>query len=417
MKTKIALLGCGTVGTGIVRLLQENGSLIDRRDGIEFEITKILVKDLAKTRPGIDPALLTDQIDLIVNDPDISIVLEAMGGTDPALGYALKCLRAKKHYVTANKELMAKHWEELNAAAEAAGVTLSFEASAAGAIPIIQVLKTSMRANGIASVMGIINGTTNYILSKMTAEGTEYADALKEAQELGYAEPDPTADVEGFDAAYKLSILCALAFDARVKVDEIYREGISKISAIDIAFANELGYTVKLLGIGKYLHGTVQARVHPVMIPMDNPLASVGGPFNAVLVSGNASGDIMLYGRGAGDLPTASAMVSDALNAAHGNGTALAQFRTDLTIVSDFSSGYYIRTMAKDRPGVLGSVAGIFAKHGVSIESCVQKGRGEAAVPLIFVTHKAFDSEITAALKEIEALDDITVVSVIRVEK
>lgn len=416
MKVRIGLIGCGVVGTGIVHLLAQNGERIAQRDGVELEIAKILVGNKDKPRKGVDPALVTDRLEDLLEDESISMVLEAMGGVDPGLSYAQACLRAGKHYITANKELMAKHWEELNAAAREGNVTLSFEASVAGAVPVIRMLTGSLRPNNITSVMGIINGTTNYILSQMDQFGTGYKAALAKAQELGYAEADPTDDVEGFDAAYKLCILCGLAFGARVKVDDVLREGISKLSAMDIEMAHELGYVIKLLGIGKQHNGGVEARVHPVMIPKTNPLASVGGPFNGVLIGADAAGDLMLYGRGAGDLPTASAMVSDAINVAQGKAAELVGF-TPAPVVNDFSCGYYIRTLAADTPGVLHGVSGIFAKHGVSIESCVQKGQGESAVPLIFVTHKSREADIVRAVAEIDQLDYISIGSVIRVEK
>ncbi|MBE5780892.1 MAG: homoserine dehydrogenase, partial [Clostridiales bacterium] len=271
MKVRIGLIGCGVVGTGIVHLLSKNGGLISERDGVEFEIAKILVGNVDKPRPGVDPALITGDIEDILKDDSISIVLEAMGGVNPGLSYAQRCMEAGKHYVTANKELMAKHWEELNAAAKKGGVSLSFEASVAGAVPVIRMLMGSLRPNRMSSVMGIINGTTNYILSQMAQNGTGYAEALSDAQRLGYAEADPTADVEGFDAAYKLCILCGLAFGVRVKPDDVLREGISKISAMDIQLAKELGYVIKLLGIGKDNGETVEAHVHPVMIPQHSP--------------------------------------------------------------------------------------------------------------------------------------------------
>ncbi|MDL2224708.1 homoserine dehydrogenase [Eubacteriales bacterium OttesenSCG-928-M02] len=416
MKISIGLIGCGVVGGGIVQLLKENGAYLQKRDDLTIEIKRILVRDAKKARPGVDPALLTEDIDDIINDGDISIVLEAMGGVDPGLQYAQRAMEAGKHYVTANKELIAKHWEELNAAAQRGNVSLAFEASVAGAVPILHTLNGSMHSSRITSVMGIINGTTNYILSEMTQYGAEYADVLKKAQELGYAEADPTADVEGYDATYKLCILCGLAFGARVTLTQVLREGITKVGAMDIDMAKELGYVIKLLGIGKMENGQIQARVHPAMIPVDSPLASIGGPFNGILVNGNASGELMFYGRGAGDLPTASAMVSDTINIAKGKAADLVAF-SDLPVMADFLSGYYIRTMAEDRPGVMHGVSGIFAQYGVSIESCVQKGHGDGTVPLIFVTHKAKESDIKKAIQDIEKLDYITIESVIRVEK
>lgn len=417
---KIALLGAGTVGGGIIKLLEQNGDTIQRIHGIKIEIAAVLVNNINKKREGVDPALLTDDFSRIIEDDEICLVAEAAGGINPMRDYALASLNAGKTYVTANKELIAKCWPELEAAAEKTGAGLYFEPAVAGAVPVIKALTDSLQANHMTSVMGIINGTTNYILSKMADEGWDYGDALKTAQALGYAEPDPTNDVEGFDTAFKLAILASLAFNKRVELDDIFRTGISAVTAEDVEIARELGYAIKLLAVGKSNGEEIEARVHPTMVPLSHPLATVSGPFNAVFVEGSASGPLMFYGRGAGDLPTASAQVSDIINAltetSHKRyAFALAENGT-ANVSRNWETAYYIRTMAADRPGVLEKVAGVFAKHNVSIESVVQRGRGTDAVPLVFVTHKAHEKAVMAAIEDIKTMDFLSVASIIRVE-
>ncbi len=424
MKQRIALLGAGTVGTGVCRLIAENGHLMAQNNGVDIEIAKILVRDLTKEHPGVPASLLTEDFNEILQDPSIVLIAEAMGGTDPALDYALESLRAKKCYVTANKELISKHFEQLEQTARDNGVGLYFEPSVAGAIPVIKALTDSLAANNVLSIMGIINGTTNYILSKMSQENLDYEVALKQAQELGYAEPDPTNDVMGYDARFKLSILASLAFRKRVFVEDILCEGITGITAEDVRTARELGFGIKLLAIGKADAGNkVQVRVHPTMLPLDHPLCSVHDAFNAVFIKASAAGDMMLYGRGAGDMPTASAMVADILhtlmqatrrryNWAWENGS-----KADIS--EDWQSAFFIHTRAKDEPRVLGRIANILGDHGVSIEAVMQRGKiGEdGRVPVIFITHETSEKACRKAVEQIKKLDIINVVSIIRVEQ
>lgn len=418
LECNIALIGLGTVGGGTYQLIQQNADLFAKREGIKINIKRILVKDLEKER-DVPKELLTDTIDDIITDEQIDLVAEAMGGTDPALLYALAVLKSGKTYVTANKELVAKHWMELEKEASKTQAGLYFEPSVAGGIPIIRTITDGLQANRIESIMGIINGTTNYILSRMQDEKIGYAEALSAAQELGYAEPDPTNDVEGYDAAYKLAILTSLAFGKRVLVEDIFCDGIQNVTADDIAMAEQLGYVIKLLAIGKdHEDGKTELRVHPTMIPSTHPLAAVSGPYNAVYVQGNAVGDVMLYGRGAGDMPTASAMVSDILMALKTKTHPRYDFAVDkaASVAKDFKSSYYVRTMAADEPGMLSKIAGVFAKYGTSLESVMQQGRGYSAVPIIFVTHPTSENSLMQAIEEIRSYDEISIASIIRVE-
>ena len=316
-KIGVALLGLGVVGGGTYTILTSQREFIKRNDGIDIEIKCVLEKNTERCKQlGVDPSIVSTDIDRVVNDPEISVVAEFFGGIEPAKTFLIKALEAGKSIVTANKEMFSKNWQELEAAAERGGGGLYFEASCAGGIPIIRTLTDGMQANRITSLKGIVNGTTNYILSRMSDEGVDYASCLKDAQALGYAEADPTADVEGFDAMYKNSILSSLAYKKRVPIDKIYREGISGIAVEDINYGKELGYTLKLLAISKDRDGKIEARVHPAFLPSGHPLSSVSGSFNAVYVHGDSVDDIMLYGRGAGALPTGSAIVSDIVFAA-----------------------------------------------------------------------------------------------------
>ena len=422
MKKRIALLGAGTVGSGVCKLIAENGAMMARNTGVEIEIAAILVRDVKKPRPGVPQELLTNDFARILEDDSICLCAEAMGGTDPALSYALAALKAGKSYVTANKELVSKHFEELEQAAAHSGAGLYFEPSVAGAVPVIKALSDSLSANRIHGVMGIINGTTNYIMSKMSQEGLGYSEALKQAQELGYAEPDPTNDVEGYDARFKLAILASLAFDARVRVEDIYCEGITQITAEDVQIAHDLGFGIKLLAIGKMVDGKVQVRVHPTMLPLSHPLCAVSGPFNAVYVDASAAGELMFYGRGAGDMPTASAMVGDVLHALTQEKQRRYPFALpggcQAQIADDWQCAFFIHTLAKDEPSVLGRVASILGAHGVSIEAVMQKGKeNNGAVPVVFITHETSEKACMAAIAEIKQLDIIEVQNIIRVEQ
>lgn len=426
-KVGIALLGLGTVGGGTYRILQKNHEMIKKSEGVDLEIRCVLERNLARCKElGVDESIVSCDIDRVVNDPEIKIVAEFFGGIEPARTFLIKCLLAGKSIVTANKEMFAKHWHELEAAAKKGKAGLYFEASCVGGVPIIRTLQESMQGNNIQSLKGIINGTTNYILSKMSDTGADYAETLKEAQDLGYAEANPSADVDGFDATYKLSILSSLAFRRKVPLEIIYREGISNVSVTDINNGRELGLTLKLLGISK-LHedGRVEARVHPVFIPDSEPLATVKGSFNAVHVVGDAVGDIMLYGRGAGDLPTGSAIVSDIVYAANQKTHKLTCFKNDglhipyREFVRDFESEYYVRMTVKEEVGVLASVSGIFGRGGVSIKSVIQKGeQKDGLVTIIYETHKTVESNMDKAIRKIKKLPSVVEVnSLIRIER
>ncbi len=427
-KVGIALLGLGTVGGGTYRILQANHEMIMQSEGIDLEVRHVLEKNLARCKElGVDESIVSTDIDRVVNDPEIKIVAEFFGGIEPARTFLIKCLLAGKSIVTANKEMFAKHWHELEAAARKGRAGLYFEASCVGGVPIIRTLMESMQGNNIKSLKGIINGTTNYILSQMADTGASYEDALKEAQELGYAEFNPSADVDGFDATYKLSILSSLAFRKKVPLEIIHREGISNVSVEDINYGKEFGLTLKLLGIAKkHDDGRVEARVHPVFIPDDQPLATVKGSFNAVHVVGDAVGDIMLYGRGAGDLPTGSAIVSDIVYAAKQKTHKLSCFKNDglhipyREFVRDFESEYYIRMSIKEETGVLANIADVFGRSEVSIRRVLQKGdvREGDIVTIIFETHVTSESSIEKAIRKIRKLSCVHAVdSIIRVEK
>lgn len=418
----VAIMGIGTVGGGTYEILTKNHDFLLRTQGVDFRVKKVLDKNLDRIKYfGIPETAAAASVDEIAADKDISIVVETMGGVEPAKTFIEKVLLAGKSVVTANKELVSKHWPSLESAAKKGGAGLYFEASCVGGVPIIRALQEGLQANHVTSIVGIINGTTNYILTKMTEEGMSYDDALKEAQQLGYAEFNPTADVEGFDAAYKLSILASLAFHTCVPYQSIYREGITKISKADIKTGIELGYRVKLLAIGKRKGDVIEARVHPTFVPVSHPLAGVSGSFNAVYVNGDFVDDLMFYGRGAGARPTGSAIVSDVVYAAKASAPIYSDFENngkaapDITISDDFSSKYYMAVSVKDVTGVLAAVTGVFADHNVSIESVSQRSFGSGAA-IVFLTHTALESDIKAAVADIEELDDTNKVeSLIRV--
>ena len=418
----VAIMGIGTVGGGTYEILTKNRAFMQRTQGIDFNVVKVLDKNIDRIKSfGIPESAAAASVDEIAADKSISIVVETMGGVEPAKTFIEKLLLAGKSVVTANKELVSKHWPALEEAAKKGGAGLYFEASCVGGVPIIRALQEGLQANHITSIVGIINGTTNYILTKMTEEGMSYADALKEAQQLGYAEFNPTADVEGFDAAYKLPILAPLAFHTFVPYQTIYREGITQISKADIKTGLELGYRVKLLAIGTRKDNVIEVRVHPTFVPASHPLAGVGGSFNAVFVHGDFVDDLMFYGRGAGARPTGSAIVSDVVYAAKASAPVYSDFvnngkvADDVTITGDFSSKYYLAVSVKDVPGVLAAVTGVFARHSVSIESVSQRSSGSGAA-IVFLTHTAYESDIKAAVAEIEDLDDTNKVeSLIRV--
>lgn len=422
-KIGVALLGLGTVGGGTYRILKANHDNIMKNDGVDVEVRHIIERDRAKAEAlGVDMNIVSTDIDKVVNDKEVSIVAEFFGGIEPAKTFLIKCLLAGKSIVTANKELFSKHWGELEDAAKKGKAGLYFEASCVGGVPVIRTLTESMQGNNIESLMGIVNGTTNFILSKMADEGQEYEDVLKEAQRLGYAEANPSADVDGFDSTYKLSILSSLAFHTKVPVDKIYREGISRISKEDIAYGKRFGYTLKLLAIAKRVNGKIEARVHPAFIPDTHPLASVKGSFNAVHIVGDNVGDIMLYGRGAGDLPTGSAIVSDIVFASKQQKHKFMPFKnsndvSDKNFAKDFFCDYYVRMSVDDETGVLAKIAGVFAANKVSINTMIQESEGGVA-KIIFLIHKTGENNINKALEKIEKLPCVqSVDSLIRVEE
>mgnify|MGYP001172383683 CR=1 FL=1 len=424
MDINIAFLGLGTVGIGVYNVLKKNGGVIEHRDNFRFIIKKILVRNLAKKRPvDIDSTLLTDNIDDIVDDPGIRIVAEFMGGIDPVSDYAQRLLLAGKSIVTANKVLIANKWPQLEKAAKQGRAGLYYEASVCGGIPLISTLQNSMQANNITKVLGIINGTTNYILTLMTEEGMDFGKALEMAQKQGFAEPDPKNDVDGYDAQYKLSIILSLAFHSKVPVESIYREGITNISREDITYGRDFGFALKLLGIGKRDGMNIEARVHPAFIDKNHPLTSVRDSYNAVFIDGDAVGNIMLYGHGAGAEPTASSIISDLVKAAYAKEFRYSTFinedapPAEINFVDNWESRYYLRILVADKPGVLSKVSGIMAKYDVSVESVIQKAFGNREVPVIFVTHKTCEHSIHQSVREINELDDIIkVASIIRVE-
>ena len=419
MKTiRLGFLGCGNIGSGVARLLAEQAEALERREGFRFDIRKALVRDLSKPRKaGLPHGVFTTRPEEITDNPEIDVVLEFLGGTEPAAGLIIRSLENGKPVVTANKMALAARWEEIFAAAGRGKAGLFFEAAVGGAIPVIRAVTDSLQANRIAGVTGIINGTTNYILSRMSAEGMPYEEALAEAQRLGLAEPDPTADVEGFDSVYKLSILTSLAFRKHIPPEAIFREGISGVTPMDISCGREMGLALKLLAVGREGENGVEARVHPAFVPASHPLAGVNGSFNAVFIRGHACGEMMFYGRGAGDIPTASAIVSDLIHASRGE-TWLPPTEGGRTIpLDDWQSEYFIRLRAKDQPGVLSMASGKLAEEGVSIASMVQKGERDSLgyVQLVILTHRARERAVRAALAALDP-DMVKGIVLIRVE-
>ncbi len=409
---RIGLLGCGNVGAALVQLVAEQADAIEARTGLRLEVAAVAVRNVSRERAVTLPAgVLTRDAHAVVVDPQIDLVVEVMGGIEPARELISTAMAHGKPVVTANKELLANIGTELFAAADAAGVDLLFEAAVAGGIPIVRALRESLRGEPITRVMGIVNGTTNFILTKMTEEGAVYSDVLAEAQALGYAERDPTADVEGFDAGAKAAIIATIAFGARVVAGDVYHEGISRITQHDIAMARRLGYVVKLLGIAERIDttGEVAVRVHPAMVPVTHPLASVRESYNAVFIEGRAVGSLMFYGRGAGGMPTASAVLGDVIDAAvnlsKGTHGSLGTFgRAPILAIDETSSQYLLSLDVADRPGVLHAVTGVFARHEVSIRAAEQEGNGPDA-RLVFVTHEARESSVQATVRELRELD------------
>ncbi|MFZ3115808.1 MAG: homoserine dehydrogenase [Syntrophales bacterium] len=415
----LGLIGFGTIGTGVIKLLQDNGELIKARLGARLVIKMVGDLDLHTPRlVALEPSLLTTDAQSIINDPAIDIIVELMGGYEPARSFILAALQNKKHVVTANKALLATHGNEIFSVAEQQGVNIGYEASVGGTIPIIKTLKESLVANRIRSIIGIVNGTANFVLTKMTDEGKAFDVVLSEAQSLGFAEANPTYDIEGIDAAHKLTIMLSLAYGKKVDLEDIYREGISHITRQDIEFARELGYRIKLLAIARENGGVVEARLHPAMIPFDHLLANVGANFNAFHIDGDASGPIFLYGQGAGMLPTASAVVSDIVDIAREIMKGVSCLKPAraypeqesesivLLPMDEICTNYYFRFAAIDRPGVLSQISGILGNRNIGIAAVIQKGRRQSgAVPLVITTHKAREKDVQEALVEIDKLD------------
>lgn len=415
---KVGIIGYGTIGMGTAKILIENKDLLSKRAGKEIILEKIVDLDITTIREyQVDSSLLSTDIKDIIENDDIDIVVESIGGIVPAKAFIETALKNKKSVVTPNKEVIAKHGRELMMLAEKNGVDIFFEAAVGGGIPIIRPMKMGLGANNIKEIFGIVNGTTNFILSKMADEGEDFDKVLKEAQALGYAEADPTADIEGFDSSYKLVILSTLAFGAKVDFANIYHEGITKISARDNMYANEFGYEIKLLAIGKEIDGKLELRVHPTFVPKDHPLANIKGVNNAIFVKGDYVGETMFYGPGAGAEPTGSAVVADILDIAYSFGAPLNRrnLKTDfdtMEIVNqgEFVSEYFVRIDCSDECGVLAAISGIFGKHDVSIKSALQKDATEKGSELVVITHDVKESSILAAIKEMETLDSVFLV-------
>lgn len=415
---KAALLGLGTVGSGVYELIKRRSPVMEQTVGADLVIKKVLVSTLAKERPGVDPDLLTDRFEDILSDEEIEIVIEVMGGISPAREYILSALRAGKHVVSANKDLIAQQGRLLLDTAKENGCDFLFEAAVAGGIPIIRPLKQCLAANDVTDVVGIVNGTTNYILTKMFENDMSFADALAKATELGYAEADPTADIEGLDAGRKVAIMASLAFHSRVVFDDVYTEGITKITSDDVAYAKEFDSTIKLLGVAHHNDDQVEVAVYPMMIKNDHPLASVRDSFNAVFVHGDAVDDAMFYGRGAGKFPTASAVAGDVIDVARdilfgctGRISCTCYQELPIKEFGEIRNKFFLRIQVKNEPGVLACVASVFGGHKVSIARVVQKRVEDQKAELVIVTEKVKEYHMQDALQELMRSDRILEIS------
>jgi len=418
---KIGLVGYGTVGTGVAKILFDNADAITNRTGLRLELARVVDRDITSPREcRLPEGILTDELGVLLEDPSIDIALELVGGTTFAKDLQINLLRSGKHVVTANKALLAEHGPELFREALDAGRCIAFEASCCGGIPIVSALRTGLAANRIGALYGIFNGTCNYILTHMTQHGAAFSDVLKEAQDKGFAEADPTLDINGMDTAHKLAILGGLAFNCEIGIKDIYVEGIENVDIADIRDALEMGYILKLLAIGeKDADGRISLRVHPALISEQTPLAQVEGPFNAISIFGNAVGNVMFYGRGAGMMPTASAVVADIIDIALGNSqrifenlsmTREVKHSAIFKPIEELSSRFYIRIMAKDKPGVFAKYGLVLGKHEISISGAIQhEWTGpDNTVPVVITTHPTQQKNITAALLELEQLDVIS---------
>ena len=414
---RIGMLGCGTVGQGVLRILHETAGTIERATGHRIEVVKVLVRDLQADRPGVDASVLTTDPEEILGDDSIDIIIEVMGGVDPTHDWLLRALGHGTSVVTANKQLLARHGPELLAAAEEGGSELRFEASVCAAIPVIKVLRESLLAAEIDSVMGIVNGTTNYILSEMRGSGMSYADALAQAQDLGYAEADPTEDVGGADAAAKMAILCSIAFHTRVLIDDVPYSGIDSLQSEDVDIASELGFVMKLLGVARLVDDAVSVRVHPALVPADHPLAAIGGADNAVLLESSMVRQIMLVGPGAGGTETASAVVSDVLSILGSRpgsflGGALADAGRPMAADDALESAFYLRLEVADEPGVLARVSSVLGESGVSILTVLQRGEGESA-RLVMILHRSPEAQVAEAIGRLAEMPEVTAAPVL----
>lgn len=421
-KVGVAILGLGVVGGGTYQILTQNNEFYQKTQGVDLVVESVLELNRERARSlGIAEEKIATNIAEVISNPDINIVVECIGGIGAARDFVLAALNAGKSVVTSNKELICKYSHELERAAKRQNAGLYFEASCVGGVPVIRTLLDGVQANKISALMGIINGTTNYILTKMEKEGVSYEEALKEAQRLGYAEADPTADVEGYDAAYKLSILSSLAFHTKVPFAKVFREGITNVSAEDIADGKDLGYSLKMLAIGKRKGTHVEVRVHPTFVRKNHPLAAVNDSFNAVFLTGDAVGEVMLYGRGAGALPTGSAIVSDIIYAATHSEIKYSTYKNtaaaekEIQFVNDFKCAYYIRFTVTDQTGVLSKIASVFGKNNISILEIQQKKTADGKVALIIVTHETHELAVRNAVAKIDALEVAAVESVLRV--
>lgn len=417
-KIKIGLLGLGTVGTGVYKLIRMRADVMERTAGARLEIKKILVHNKDKKREGVDESLLTDNWKEILEDDEIQIIIEVIGGMEPAKTMIMEALRAGKNVVSANKDLIAEEGRELFEAAHEHGKDFLFEAAVAGGIPIIRPLKQCLAANEISDVLGIVNGTTNYILTKMFEDGMEFDDALKRAQELGYAEADPTADVEGLDAGRKVAIMASIAFHSRVVFSDVYTEGITKITAADIAYAKEFDSVIKLLGVARNAEDGIEVGVYPVMLSKDHPLASVRESFNAVFIHGDAVDDVMFYGRGAGEMPTASAVVGDVIDVARdlaynctGRISCTCYRQIPVKDFGEVQNKFFLRMQVKNRPGVLAQIAQVFGGHKVSIARVVQKNVHPDRAELVIVTEKVKERHMKDATEELKQMESIYEIS------
>ncbi len=417
-KIKIGLLGLGTVGTGVYKLIRMRSDIMEKTIGAKLEIKKILVHNKNKKREGVDENLLTDNWKEIVEDEEIQIIVEVIGGIEPARTMILEALRAGKNVVSANKDLIAEQGRELLDTAVEYGKDLLFEAAVAGGIPIIRPLKQCLAANEISDILGIVNGTTNYILTKMFEEGMEFEDALRQAQELGYAEADPTADVEGLDAGRKAAIMASIGFHSRVVFSDVYTEGITKITAADIAYAKEFDSVIKLLAVARNTEDGIEAGVYPMMLPKDHPLSSVRESFNAVFIHGDAVDDAMFYGRGAGEMPTASAVVGDIIDVARdlaydctGRISCTCYRQIPVKDFGEVENKFFLRMQVKNQPGVLARIAQVFGEHMVSIARVVQKNAVADSAELVVVTDRVKEKHMKEALEKLGKMESIYEVS------